>query len=198
MTRAKYVVGIDEVGRGPLAGITTIGAVALLPGFRRNHFDGVRDSKQLSPAAREAWFSVINEEVIRGTLAYAVASTSPALIDARGIVWALERAMRRALHTLALDPSDVLLLLDGGLRAPATYPFSKTIIRGDETELPISLASIVAKVTRDRKMERLARKYPIYGFEVHKGYGTAFHRNMIRRHGPCEIHRLSYLRNIVY
>jgi ribonuclease HII len=195
MSRFLYTIGVDEVGRGPLAGATTIGAVVLKPGFRRRRFSGVRDSKQLTISQREQWFEVIKEERTFGTLDFAVASVGTETIDRRGIAEALRIALRRALARLAVDPHQSYLLLDGGLRGPAAYE-QRTIIRGDETELSIMLASIAAKVIRDQKMDRLARRYPQYGFEQHKGYGTRFHREMIMRFGPCKEHRRSFLGNI--
>ena len=96
-----------------------------------------------------------------------------------------------------MDPQTCLVLLDGGLKAPREFIYQKTIIKGDEKELSISLASIAAKVTRDAYMTKLAKKYPAYGFEIHKGYGTKKHREAIKKHGPSEVHRMSFLGRIL-
>jgi ribonuclease HII len=189
---AQYLIGIDEAGRGPLAGPVSVGAVLLLPQFDRTALAGVKDSKQLSEEAREAWYAKMRLWQKEGHLRFAVAYSSARQIDSRGIVWAVSSALRRALRSLEADPAESLVLLDGGLRAPVLYEQQETIIRGDATEPVIALASIAAKVRRDRLMKRLARAYPAYGFEVHKGYGTKAHRDAVLDLGPCAIHRRSF------
>ncbi len=194
MRRHSLIVGIDEAGRGPLAGAVAVGVVVFFSSFRRRRFCGAKDSKQLSPAARDRWFSVIKEEHGRGNLAYSVSFTGAKRIDEWGIVRSVSAALRRALRRLELKPSACKVLLDGGLRAPSEYIRQETLIRGESRELSIALASIVAKVSRDRKMIRLSKRYPQYGFEIHKGYGTKLHQRRIRRFGPCDIHRRSFLK----
>lgn len=197
----RYLIGIDEVGRGPLAGPLCVGACAVETDKSRiccRAFRGAKDCKQLSPAQREEWFAVLKENESRGMMRFATAFVGQKLIDARGISHALTTAICRVLRRLGLSPLYCRVLLDGGLRAPRSFLFQKTIIRGDETEPLIALASIVAKVRRDRKMVRLAKQFPQYGFEKHKGYGTRAHYEALRKHGMCEIHRRSFLKNFVH
>lgn len=187
-----YLIGIDEAGRGPLAGPVSVGAVVLMPHFDRGVLDGIRDSKKLTEEARERWYAKLQGLRREGVLRFAVAYTSAEKIDRLGIVWAVSSALRRALAELAVNPAEACVLLDGGLRAPKEYLEQKTIIRGDASEPVIALASIAAKVRRDRLMKRLASAYPAYGFEIHKGYGTALHREKIEALGLCDIHRESF------
>ncbi|OHA80305.1 MAG: hypothetical protein A2675_00260 [Candidatus Yonathbacteria bacterium RIFCSPHIGHO2_01_FULL_51_10] len=163
---------------------------------RRAWLRGIKDSKQLTEKAREAWFEKMKLAEKEGWLAYAVVMGSAREIDRRGIVPTISRALARAIKKLGSDPRNTLVLLDGGLRAPAPYLHQKTIIRGDEKEPTIALASIAAKVTRDRMMKRLAKKHPGYGLEVHKGYGTAAHRQAVRRRGLSAIHRKSFCKGL--
>jgi ribonuclease HII len=195
--RARFVVGIDEAGRGPLAGPVVVGAVsarpAELPRLRRI-FRGIqgKDSKKLSSRERERWFAVIKTEAKMGNFRWKVSLSGSVMIDNKGIVPAIRSALLRSLQAVVDEPRHVRVLLDGGLRAPEEFTDQKTIIKGDEKELLISLASICAKVTRDAVMCRLAKKYPEYGFEVHKGYGTKLHSKAIERHGLSAIHRASF------
>ncbi len=188
----KYVIGIDEAGRGPLAGPVAVGAVAVPQDFDWASINGVRDSKKLSEKKRERIFERARELISTSGLRYAVSTSSAAYIDAYGIVSAIKRALAEALSQLGADPHSSRVLLDGGLKAPAVYIHQKTIIRGDDSEAVISLASIMAKVTRDRLMRRLAAKYPLYDFDVHKGYGTRLHLQAIARCGLSDIHRVSF------
>lgn len=192
MEAYKYLVGIDEAGRGPLAGPVSVGAVALMPEFDTNLLRGVRDSKQLSEDEREVWYARMRRWQKAGTLRCAVAYAPAATIDRRGIVFSVSSALSRAITQLAVSPRDSLVLLDGGLRAPTQYCYQETICGGDASEPVIALASIAAKVRRDRLMKRFASTYAHYGFEVHKGYGTPFHREKIRSLGLCDIHRKSF------
>ena len=195
-TNSKYLVGIDEAGRGPLAGPVAVGAVAVprqhLAWFRRE-FKLVKDCKQLSPRQREAWFLKIKQAEQSGRLKFAVSWSGNQIIDDRGIVPAIKLALTRALKRLELPAINCRVLLDGNLRAPSQYACQQTIIRGDESEPIIAVASIVAKVRRDHYMIKLARKYPGYQFEVHKGYGTKAHYQTIKRWGFSLIHRRSFL-----
>ncbi len=203
----QYIIGIDEVGRGPLAGPVTVGAVCISADFKRSFFRGIKDSKKLSAKAREMWREKalnFQRKIVRRSLAgqflYAVSSVAPSVIDKIGINKAIARAMKKSLSVLqkklGAKESECLVLLDGGLRAPAQYQHQKTIIKGDEKESVIALASIFAKVNRDKKMEKFAIKYPEYGFEKNKGYGTEYHCKKIRKHGPSKIHRKSFIKNI--
>ncbi|OGG55077.1 hypothetical protein A3D62_02765 [Candidatus Kaiserbacteria bacterium RIFCSPHIGHO2_02_FULL_49_11] len=190
----RYIIGIDEAGRGPIAGPVTVGAVLVPWGLHWRHFKGLKDSKQLTPAAREEWFvRLAHMEGVR----YGVSSSSHATIDRKGIVYAVNAALGRALRRLGVEPSECLVLLDGGLHAPEEFMHQKTIIRGDESEVSIALASVVAKVTRDRRMVRLSKKYSPYDFHVHKGYGTKKHYALLHKHGLSDIHRRSFLSGIV-
>lgn len=188
----RYVIGIDEAGRGPLAGPVAVGAVRVPADFDWSVLEGVRDSKKLSEKKREEFFARAGELQLSGALRFSVSTSSAAYIDRYGIVPAIKRALTEALSRLDTEPDDCRVLLDGSLSAPAEYIHQETIIRGDDTEPVISLASITAKVTRDGLMKRLSSKYPEYDFHVHKGYGTASHIAAIRRDGLSDIHRASF------
>ncbi|MBI2482206.1 MAG: ribonuclease HII [Candidatus Vogelbacteria bacterium] len=191
----KYVVGVDEVGRGPLAGPVTVAAVCVsLKVWQK--LPRVRDSKQLSLMNRQKWKRELLTQKNKGKLWCARASISNTKIDEIGIVRAVRRAIALTLTKLDLPPRECLVLLDGSLYAPANYPHQKTIIRGDASETIIALASIWAKVHRDAYLAHLAKTYPQYGFEVHKGYGTALHYQALRRLGLTPIHRRSFLKKL--
>ena len=194
--RQQYIIGIDEVGRGSLAGPLCIGACAAEADKMRvcrRAFAGVKDCKQLSPAQREKWFAMMQENESVGVIKSATTFVGHKTIDERGIARAIRIGIRRALKKLNTEPTSCKVLLDGGLKAPVQFTKQKTIIRGDETEMLIALASIAAKVRRDRHMIRLAKQFPQYGFDIHKGYGTKLHYKMLRRHGLCAIHRQSFI-----
>jgi ribonuclease HII len=198
----RHIVGIDEAGRGPLAGPVAVGVFCISTQFAQKDFKkfsrGVRDSKKLTARKREDWFAKILSEKKNGNLSFAVSFASAQMIDRRGIVFAIRHAMKKALSTLPCDPSKTLVYLDGGLRAPEEFLFQETIIRGDDLIPEISLASIAAKVSRDALMLRLANKYPEYGFEKHKGYGTAKHYEKIKEYGVVEgVHRKSFLKKFL-
>ena len=188
----KYLIGIDEAGRGPLAGPVAVGAVMVPIDFDWSLVEGVRDSKKLLEKKREEFFARAVELEQSQTLRFSVSTSSAAYIDRYGIVPAIKRALAEALSRFEADPKECRVLLDGSLKAPAEYIHQETIIRGDDTEPAISLASIMAKVTRDRMMKRLSPKYPAYDFHVHKGYGTSLHRQAIARCGLSDIHRASF------
>jgi len=188
------IVGIDEAGRGPLAGPVAVGAVLFLKRARFD-FDGLTDSKKLTPSQREEWFRKMKDWQKEGKLRFAVSLVSNTVIDAKGIVPAINLGIERCLKKLKVDPKHTHIFLDGGLKAPAQFLNQETIIKGDEKIPAISLASITAKVTRDRKMVTLSKIYPHYGFEIHKGYGTKIHADAIRKHGISKIHRKSFLKN---
>ncbi|HVW82619.1 MAG TPA: ribonuclease HII [Candidatus Paceibacterota bacterium] len=189
----SHLLGVDEAGRGPLAGPVAVGLV-LLPARLdvRRAFPGVADSKQLSQGKREELFELLRTRAAKGGARFAVRYASAATIDRLGITRAVALAVARGCRALSPD-ADARVYLDGLLKAPREYA-QETIVRGDELVPLISLASIAAKVARDRLMRRLAKTYPAYRFEEHKGYPTKLHYQMLAEHGPCAIHRMSYLR----
>ena len=193
----QFTVGIDEAGRGPLAGPVAVAAVIIFSPKTLRHLKNIKDSKQLTPKSREKWFEKAQALKAHGILNFSVSFTSEKMIDSRGIVFGIRSSLARSLKNICKNPLSVHILLDGGLRAPHNYPSQETIIRGDETVSIISLASIIAKVCRDRKMVRCAQKYPAYGFEQHKGYGTRMHYERIKKYGICPLHRKSFLKNIL-
>lgn len=193
---ARLRIGIDEAGRGPLAGPVAVGVVAVPASFNvRKHFPDAADSKVLSEKQRNAVYARMRAYEKKGLLRMSVQYSSAAVIDRVGIVSAVERALVRGLHALAPHARGVQVLLDGSLHAPEEYS-QQTIIKGDATEPLISLASIAAKVCRDKRMERLHARYPRYSFSVHKGYGTKAHRSAIVAHGLSEVHRRTFCTNI--
>lgn len=179
------VVGVDEAGRGPLAGPVTASAVILPAGF---DIDGINDSKKLSEAQRERAFERIQSEA----LGIGIGMSEPDEIDSINILKASWAAMRRAILDLAPETTPDLVLVDGlavtGLPCPVSWP----IVGGDGASASIAAASIVAKVTRDRLMVRYDSLYPEYGFAQHKGYGASKHLEALRCLGPCPIHRRSF------
>lgn len=206
-SKTSYIIGIDEVGRGPLAGPVTICALLIPTGFvhkllhpREGKLKGVRDSKQLSAEQRKEWHKKINTERKAGRLNFVLRSARAETIDKKGIATCVRQAIASALKKLGKDHSfkshQVQILLDGSLYAPAHFKNQKTIIRGDESEPIIALASIVAKVKRDTYMRKMSKLFPAYSFDIHKGYGTSVHRNAIKKHGPCELHRTSFITKI--
>ncbi len=186
-----FIVGIDEVGRGPLAGPITLAYVACSIRNYKKNFKKIRDSKKLSLRKREEWFQHLKDHP---NLEFGVASVGPATIDKKGISKAVKIAIKRLVSKLKFKPK--MILLDGSLYAPPEFT-QKTIIKGDEKNPIIAAASIMAKVTRDRKMVRLAKVYPKYGFEIHKGYGTKLHMKLVRRHGLSKIHRRSFCTKLI-
>jgi len=203
-SRIKYIIGIDEVGRGPLAGPLTLGAVLIKrntwgteSSVKKSFFKNIRDSKQLTPLGRAIWFEKAKVAQKATLLEYKVSFVSSKLVDSLGLATTTRIAIKRSLKKFKITPDETLVLLDGGLKAPREFIYQKTIIRGDETEPVISLASIMAKVLRDRRMEKLSLEYPHFDFHIHKGYGTKRHISLIKKFGPCEIHRRSFIKNII-
>ncbi len=202
----RFIIGIDEAGRGPLAGPVAVGAFAVRSenaAKMLKMFKGARDSKKMTPAAREAVFLEIKKAQKLGHIQFAVSYSSAKMIDENGIVpsirSALDRSLKKIEKTSGFQRSDIWktrVLLDGSLKAPHRYANQKTIIRGDDSEPVISLASICAKVLRDRVMVRLAQKHPNYGFEINKGYGTKAHYKAINKLGFSPEHRRSFLKGI--
>lgn len=189
----RYIIGIDEAGRGPLAGPVAVGGVVITERFNKKFFKGVKDSKQLTPEERELWFTLITEAKRRGDLDYAVSLVSESVIDKHGITYAIKLGIARVLKHLNAPPDETQVFLDGSLKAPKEYMHQTTIIKGDEKVPIISLASICAKVVRDRRMVKLSKKFPEYNFHIHKGYGTRMHKEALRLHGLSTIHRKSFL-----
>ncbi len=194
----QYVVGVDEAGRGPLAGPVAVGVVMVPQNFNiKKVFPGVADSKKLTEKKREEIYTLLQQAQRDETLRFVVVFASAQMIDRDGITKAVRSAVWRGVRKLVCrdpgprEPSSVRVLLDGLLVAPPEYA-QKTIIRGDATEPIISLASIAAKVERDRLMVEYAKKFPNYGFEVHKGYGTQKHLAAIKKFGLCAIHRATF------
>lgn len=180
---ARWVAGVDEAGRGCLAGPVVAAAVILPPEAR---LPGLDDSKRLTPEARRALLPAIHREA----LAVGVGSCSAAEVDRLNVLGAALEAMRRAVEALALPPD--ALLVDGNRPIPqAPWP-QKTVVRGDARSLSIAAASVVAKVTRDRLMEELDALFPQYGWAAHKGYPTAAHYAALAAHGPSPHHRRSF------
>lgn len=201
VTKKKYVVGIDEVGRGPLAGPVTVCAVVMEERYYRifclQTKGFLRDSKKLSKQKREQWHRDILQWKKDSLLATTIKSFSAKQIDHRGISVCLKMAVASVLKQSLVDPKRTKVYLDGSLYAPDQYLKQETIIKGDEKVPVISLASIYAKVTRDRYMKALSKQFPEYGFEVHMGYGTLKHRQAIKNHGSSSVHRQSFIKGIV-
>lgn len=191
----SFIVGIDEAGRGPLAGPVAVGAVKIRENFDKKLFIGLKDSKQLSPEERELWFSLIRELRREGHMDFAVSLVSERVIDRRGIAYAIRLGIKRCLEKIQAA-EDTQVFLDGGIKAPAQFVHQLTVVKGDEKIPVISLASICAKVVRDRRMVRLATAFPEFNFHTNKGYGTWVHREALLRHGPTHIHRQSFIKNL--
>lgn len=188
-----HVVGIDEAGRGPLAGPVAVCAVMVETAYDiERNFPGLADSKLLTPDKREALFKVATAAVAYGDIRYAVAFEDAATIDLRGISVAVQEALNHCLRVLSPVKGATHIFLDGLLKAPAEYS-QKTVVHGDALVPVISLASVIAKVSRDRLMQELDHEYPEYGFERHKGYGTRAHYAALAAHGPSPVHRKSFL-----
>ncbi len=193
--KPKYIIGIDEVGRGPLAGPVATGVFCVKKDFNFKKLLGIRDSKKLTPEKRECFFEKILELEEKGEVEFSVSYVSAKEIDKNGISPAIKKALNNSLNKLNKDPKECSIFLDGGLYAREEYKRQKTIIKGDDKIKVISCASVVAKVLRDRLMCKLAKKYPKYGFEIHKGYGTKKHCESIRKNGICPEHRKCFLKN---
>lgn len=178
------IAGIDEAGRGPLAGPVCAAAVILPEGLV---IEGLNDSKKLSDKKRRALYDIIINQVV----AYGIALVDEKTVDEINILQATFLAMRQAAEQLTVQPA--LALVDGN-RAPGLRVPVQTVVKGDSLSANIAAASILAKVTRDRLMERLDAEYPQYGFAVHKGYGTKAHYAALREYGPCPIHRMTFLK----
>lgn len=183
----ENICGVDEAGRGPLAGPVCAAAVILKP---NQIIEGVNDSKKLSEKKREALFDVIKSEV----QAYSIAFATVKEIEEMNILNATMLAMKRAVEGLKIKAD--YALIDGN-RLPPLDIKAEYVIKGDAKSMSIAAASILAKVSRDRLCYEYAEKYPQYGFDKHKGYGTKLHTQAIKEYGPCEIHRMSFLKKIL-
>jgi ribonuclease HII len=194
MDKKAICIGIDEVGRGPIAGPVCVGAFMWKGSPVRNFPKGLllRDSKKLYEKQREKWFDLVLGWKSEDKCNFAVSYVEAKEIDEIGIAPAVSKALNNSLHALTRDTT-AAILLDGGLKAPAEFVRQKTIIKGDEKESIISLASIVAKVSRDNLMKKYSKTYPEYGFHLHKGYGTKAHYDAIKKYGLTPLHRASFL-----
>ena len=182
------VCGVDEAGRGPLAGPVYAAAVVLSPDCP---IEGLNDSKKLSEKKREALYDVIIDRAV----AYCIASASVAEIEEYNILGATYLAMTRAVQGLTVTPQ--LALIDGNRIPPQLGVAAQSVVKGDAQSESIAAASILAKVTRDRLLIEMDAQYPRYGFAVHKGYGTAAHTAALKEYGPCPEHRPSFLKKIL-
>ncbi len=186
----KFIAGIDEVGRGPLAGpVVACAAIIKLKvkSEKLKVFDGIRDSKQLSERQREKFYEILTNN---NQIDYGIGIVSEKIIDKINILNASLLAMKKAAENLEIKPD--FLLIDGRWTLK-NYPISQIAIpNGDKNVFSISVASIIAKVYRDRMLINFQKKYPEYGFEKHKGYGTKLHMKALKKYGPCKIHRRSF------
>lgn len=184
----SVICGVDEAGRGPLAGPVYAAAVILSPD---TVIEGLNDSKKLTEKKREALFPVIQEKA----LAYGIGFATEQEIDEINILNATFLAMRRAVEQLQITPQ--LLLIDGNQKPETGICEEVTVVKGDAKSMSIAAASVLAKVSRDRFMLELAKEYPQYAFEQHKGYGTKLHYERIAQYGIAPIHRKSFLKKII-
>ncbi|MAQ77131.1 ribonuclease HII [Candidatus Campbellbacteria bacterium] len=195
MNDTNYIIGIDEVGRGPLAGPVTVCAFCISCEYEEEVFKalgGITDSKKLSSQRREKYYEKITILEKQKYVQYAISHISAQVIDMKGITWSLETAIKRSLKKLNLPLKKCFIFLDGGLAAPDIY-VQETVIKGDQKIWHIGAASVVAKVLRDRKMVKYSQKFPEYGFDKHKGYGTALHKEAIKKYGVLPIHRSTWI-----
>lgn len=188
--KTRITIGIDEVGRGALAGPVVVGAVLVRGPMRWHHpkLGRIRDSKKLTPRMRDVWFKYL---VQHQSLQWKVTKVSPRIIDRINISQAANHGAHRLVRRFAISRVPSFVWLDGGLVLPKSIPH-KALIRGDERKPIIAAASIIAKVCRDRAMKRMSRRIPNYGFEIHKGYGTRKHLAAIAIRGPSLVHRNSF------
>ncbi len=182
----QLICGVDEAGRGPLAGPVCAAAVILPANIE---IPGLNDSKKLSDKRRRELYPVIMEQAV----AYGIGFADHSEIDEINILQATFLAMERAIHSLNIKPQ--LALIDGNRSKDFGIPV-KTVVHGDSLSASIAAASVLAKVTRDDLMLKLAEEYPQYGFEVHKGYGTKAHYEALEKYGPCPVHRMTFLKKL--
>ncbi len=196
-----WLIGVDEVGRGPLAGPVVVGAVAVPIGFDWSLLPGVADSKTLSALKREMISKRVEEVSLSEELYCAVSFVSARVIDKSGISQAIKVAIKRSLGRIMSETKcgaeTMMIKLDGGLYAPQEFKDQETIKGGDGSEKVIGLASVVAKVRRDRYMVNVAKSFPAYNFATHKGYGTPDHCRAIRLYGLSSLHRATFCRKLL-
>ncbi len=193
----KYVIGIDEVGRGPIAGPVVVCACAIVSGVDIIQYfpkQQLRDSKKLTEKRRQDILQKITHHTNSKEILFGIGEVSALRIDEIGISFAIKESLLQALDSLHLQdvPQDSFVFLDGSLHAPEKYE-QETVIKGDEKIAEISLASIYAKEYRDTTMKEYAQQFPKYSFEKHVGYGTAAHYEAIKKYGYCDLHRRSFL-----
>lgn len=198
----QYIIGIDEVGRGPIAGPVTVCAFAIqqndTPSFAKlSKKLGITDSKKLTEKKRSELSKILCAMQVHGECDFSIQSSSAQVIDRQGITTAIRAALRKALDDVCtrqkISPDQVVVFLDGSLYAPVEFVHQETIIKGDGLVPVISAASILAKVHRDRYMTTMAKKYPGYAWEQNKGYGTKLHYQGIKKQGITKLHRESFL-----
>lgn len=189
-----YLIGVDEAGRGPLAGPVAVGVACVSSEFDWNLIPKVGDSKKLTEKVREEIYEIATQLRRDGLLDFKVLTASATVIDTIGIAVAVRRCVARGVRSLRLDPDDCEVRLDGLLYAPEEFRDQRTIPKGDASEPVIGLASILAKVHRDRYMKSIAKKPELapYNLEIHKGYGTKAHCEAIKKYGLSNIHRASF------
>lgn len=186
--KISYICGIDEAGRGPLAGPVVVGAV-ILP--KDSFIEGVNDSKKISEKKRER----IYEQIIAEAISYGVGIVDQKTIDEINILNATKLGVKLAIEQMKVKPD--LILVDALNNMDTNGIAYKSVIKGDAKHYSIAAASIIAKVTRDRIMTQWDEVYPVYGFAKHKGYGTAAHISAIKENGPCLLHRKSFIKNFI-
>lgn len=195
------IIGIDEVGRGPLAGPVTVCAVSCDEKIYKTLFKNKnlppvgKDSKKLKPKEREIFHKYLKQLSKDGKIEFKIVHISNKVIDKKGISFSIKEAISDCIKSLKIK-KDSKFLLDGGLKVPLEFTNQKTIIKGDEKERIIAWASILAKVSRDSLMIKASKKFPEYGFDIHKGYGTEKHINSIKNYGLSTIHRKSFCKKI--
>lgn len=193
----RFIVGVDEVGRGPVAGPVYVCAFLLetrnIEEIIKNTNLPIRDSKKLTEKMRNKWFEYLQRCLKEKSVNYVVTKVSNKEIDDKGIAVCIKAAIANSLEKLNISKAETKIMLDGGLFAPSTFQ-QETFIKGDEDIPVISMASIVAKVLRDREMVGLSKKYDKYLWEKNKGYGTKAHMDAIKKFGVSPLHRVSFLK----
>lgn len=197
----KFLVGIDEVGRGPLAGPVAVCSFCIkeekMEDLIQEIFEGkIRDSKKLSRKKREEIAKILSQKKKDGLVNFKISTADADVIDKHGINPSIRKSLEQSLLSLGLDPKNSHIYLDGGLKAPKEFLIQETIIKGDNSNALIAIASILAKVYRDTLMIKYAKEYTHYKFENNMGYGTKVHMEALREFGITPIHRVSYLKNL--
>lgn len=193
-----YLIGIDEAGRGPLAGPVAIGISYIPKQFQKEVFSllkkkGLNDSKQVKEKTREELYEILAGLKKQNKLNFEVILASADVISKKGISYAIRSGIEKGLKKINPQQQITILEMDGALKIPmGNWKKASVIIKGDSIKPSIMIASIIAKVTRDRHMKKLSKKYPQYNFEIHKGYGTSKHRTTIKKHGLSKEHRIGW------